>query len=61
VPLFKHVVAWHDHPGDTPGVCNLHTKASVVEAIVAKPQGYYFNIQTKKHPGGSLRGQLKTG
>ncbi len=56
VPLFKHVVAWN---GSTPGVCQLHTKASVVDTMIAKPQGYYFNIQTKRYPSGSLRGQLK--
>lgn len=56
VPLFKHVVPLGH--GST-GVCQLHTKAAVVEAILKKPQGYYFNIQTEKHPDGSLRGQLK--
>lgn len=33
--------------------------AAVINAIVANPAGYYFNVHTTGNPGGVVRGQLQ--
>ena len=33
--------------------------AAVINAIVANPAGYYFNVHTTANPGGVVRGQLQ--
>jgi hypothetical protein len=35
--------------------------AAVINAIVANPAGYYFNVHTTANPGGVVRGQLQAG
>jgi hypothetical protein len=35
--------------------------ASVLQAIVDDPAGYYVNLHTEEFPGGAIRGQLAAG
>jgi hypothetical protein len=35
------------------------TAASRVQAILAAPQNFYFNVHTTNNPGGVMRGQLQ--
>jgi hypothetical protein len=35
------------------------TAASRVQAILAAPQNFYFNVHTSNNPGGVMRGQLE--
>jgi hypothetical protein len=35
------------------------TNATIVPAILANPQNYYFNVHTTVNPGGVIRGQLR--
>jgi hypothetical protein len=35
------------------------TAASRVQAILAAPQNFYFNVHTSNNPGGVMRGQLQ--
>jgi hypothetical protein len=32
--------------------------APTINAIVANPAGFYFNVHTTLNPGGAVRGQL---
>jgi hypothetical protein len=35
------------------------TNATIVPAILANPQNYYFNVHTQLNPSGVIRGQLR--
>jgi hypothetical protein len=40
--------------------CARNVPASKINALKARPAGYYANIHTKSYPDGAVRGQLST-
>jgi len=40
------------------GVTPSGDPAAIINAIIANPAGYYFNVHSTLHPGGVARGQL---
>src|SRR4051794_5558794 len=42
-----------------PAAADAATAASRVQAILAAPQNFYFNVHTSGNPGGVMRGQLQ--
>jgi hypothetical protein len=40
------------------GVSCVSAPAATIKAILANPQGYYFNVHTAKYPNGAARAQL---